>query len=131
VLELDSEKCRFILPNGMPLKYRGLRKEFSPDGNPYYEYQTRMGRTKIYGGKIVENLCQAIARCVIAEQLLKINSRYKVVLTVHDAVACIARKEEADVAQAYVEECMRWTPTWAEGLPLNCESGVAQSYGEC
>jgi hypothetical protein len=50
---------------------------------------------------------------------------------VHDAVACVAPKEEAFMAQAYVEECMRWTPAWAEGLPLNCESGIGENYGEC
>jgi DNA polymerase I-like protein with 3'-5' exonuclease and polymerase domains len=63
--------------------------------------------------------------------MLKISKRYKVVLTVHDAVACIAKKEEAEEARAYVETCMRWTPDWAEGLPLNCESGMAESYGDC
>jgi DNA polymerase I-like protein with 3'-5' exonuclease and polymerase domains len=53
------------------------------------------------------------------------------VLTVHDAIACIAKEEEAEEAQAYVEECMRWTPAWAEGLPVNCESGFGKNYGEC
>ena len=131
VLQFDPAENGFVLPNGLPLRYADLRKVSDPQGKTQYEYKTRMGWTKIYGGKVVENLCQALARCVIAEQMLKIGKRYKTVLTVHDAVACIAPKEEAHVAQAYVEECMRWTPVWATGLPLNCESGVAESYGEC
>ena len=131
VLQFDAEGCGFVLPNGLPLRYAELRKVMDAQGRPQYEYKTRMGYTKVYGGKVVENLCQALARCVIAEQMLKIGKRYKTVLTVHDAVACIAPKEEARVAQAYVEDCMRWTPAWATGLPLNCESGVAESYGEC
>ena len=131
VLQFDPAENGFVLPNGLPLRYADLRKVSDPQGKTQYEYKTRMGWTKIYGGKVVENLCQALARCVIAEQMLKIGKRYKTVLTVHDAVACIARKEEATVARAYVEECMRWTPAWATGLPLNCESGVAESYGEC
>lgn len=131
VLEFDPAGCGFVLPNGLPLRYAELRKVTDPQGKVQYEYKTRTGFTKIYGGKVVENLCQALARCVIAEQMLKIGKRYKTVLTVHDAVACIAPKEEANVAQAYVEECMRWTPAWATGLPLNCESGIAESYGEC
>ena len=96
-----------------------------------YQYKTRKGVVKIYGGKVIENLCQAIARCIIAEQMLKINNRYKVVLTVHDAVACIAPEEEAKEARTYVEECMRWRPEWAKTLPLNCESGIGNSYGDC
>lgn len=79
----------------------------------------------------VENICQAVARQIVAEQMLRIAKRYRVVLTVHDAVACIARQEEAKEAQAYVEECMRWNPKWATGLPLSCESGVGATYGDC
>ena len=63
--------------------------------------------------------------------MIKIGKRYKTVLTVHDAVACIAPEAEAAEAQAFVEECMRWTPSWAEGLPLNCESGIGKNYGDC
>ena len=131
VLKFDSEKFGFVLPNGINLRYDSLRKITDPEGNTQYEYKTRKGWIKIYGGKVVENLCQALARCIIAEQMIKIGKRYKTVLTVHDAVACIAPEEEAAEAQAYVEECMRWTPKWAEGLPLNCESGIGKSYGDC
>jgi DNA polymerase len=102
-----------------------------PEGKTQYEYPSRKGPVKMYGGKLVENICQAVARCVIAEQMLLIAKRYKVVLTVHDAVACIAPEAEAKEAQAYVETCMRWRPTWASALPLNCESGMGNSYGEC
>jgi hypothetical protein len=63
--------------------------------------------------------------------MLKIAKRYKVVLTVHDAVACIAKEAEAKEAQEYVEQCMRWRPKWCQTLPLNCESGVGRSYGDC
>jgi DNA polymerase I-like protein with 3'-5' exonuclease and polymerase domains len=63
--------------------------------------------------------------------MLRIAKRYQVVLTVHDAVACIAKEEEAAEAQAYVEECMSWRPKWAPDLPLACESGMGASYGDC
>jgi DNA polymerase len=86
---------------------------------------------RIYGGKVVENICQAVARQIVAEQMLRVSKRYKVVLTVHDAVAIVAKKEEAAEAQAYLEECMSWNPKWADGLPLSCESGVGASYGDC
>ena len=79
----------------------------------------------------VENFCQAVARCIIAEQMLRISKRYKVVLTVHDAIAIIAKVEEADEARAFVEENMRWRPLWALDLPLACESGMGASYGDC
>jgi DNA polymerase len=131
VLEFDPSKKGFKLPSGLWQRYEGIRKEVDAEGKEQFVYKTRKGMVKMYGGKVVENICQALARCVIAEQMLRIAKRYKVVLTVHDAVACIAPIEEIKEAQAYVEECMRWRPTWAESLPLNCESGIGNSYGEC
>jgi len=131
VLEFDPSRSGFLLPNGLWQRYDGLTKQMDETGKEQYVYPTRRGTVKIYGGKIVENICQALARCVIAEQLVKINSKYKVVLTVHDAVACVAKKEIAQQARDYVEQCMRATPKWADGLPLNCESGMGESYGDC
>jgi DNA polymerase len=115
------------LPSGLFLRYPELTYT-DEDG---FSYKTRAGRTKIYGGKVVENVCQAVARCIIAEQLDLIAKRYKVVLTVHDAIACVAPEKEKEEAIKYVEECMRWRPSWCETLPLNCEAGVGESYGDC
>lgn len=121
----------FEMPSGIPQKYPGIRygSETTKFGQEVV-YDTRKGAAKIYGGKAVENICQGLARCVIGEQMLKIAQRYKVVLTVHDAVACIAPEAEADEAARYVQECMRWRPKWAETLPLNCEVKVGASYGD-
>jgi len=119
-----------LLPNGLYQRYPNLRKIKAADGDQYV-YDSRRGAVKIYGGKLVENICQALARCIIGEQMLKIAKKYRPVLTVHDAVACIAPEEEVNEAVAYVEECMRWTPDWAVGLPVNCESGYGRSYGDC
>ena len=119
-----------LLPNGLHIYYNGLAEVIENDKRQFV-YTTRNGPNKIYGGKVVENFTQAIARCIIGDQMLKIAKRYKVVLTVHDAIGIVARQEEADEARAYVESCMRWVPTWAEGLPVNCESGMGLSYGDC
>jgi len=119
-----------LLPNGLHIYYSVLDESIENDKRQF-TYQTRNGRIKIYGGKVVENFTQAIARCIIGDQMLKIAKRYKVVLTVHDAIGIVARQEEADEARAYVESCMRWVPSWAEGLPVNCESGMGLSYGDC
>lgn len=129
-VQFDPRERGFLLPSGLWQRYEGLRKVDDGD-KTQYEYVTRKGAVKIYGGKVVENLCQAVARCVIAEQMIRISKRYRVVLTVHDAIACVAPEAEAAEAQRYVEECMRWRPDWATTLPLNCESGVGKSYGDC
>jgi DNA polymerase len=120
------------LPNGLHIQYPDLRTVTNEKtGKPELVYTSKGLPVRIYGGKVVENICQAVARQVVAEQMLRASKRYKAVLTVHDAVAIIAKKEEADEAQAYLEECMSWNPKWAVGLPLACESGVGASYGDC
>ena len=120
-----------LMPNGLHQPYPNLRKVVNEEGREQFVYDARRGVNKIYGGKLVENICQGLARCIIGEQMIRIAKRYKTVLTVHDAVACIAKQEEVDEALAYVEECMRWVPEWATGLPLNCEAGYGESYGDC
>jgi DNA polymerase len=86
---------------------------------------------RIYGGKVVENICQALARIVIGEQMLMIAKKYRVVMTVHDAIACLIPEDEAETGQEFVELCMRLRPSWAPDLPLNCEAGHGQTYGDC
>jgi DNA polymerase len=130
VLQVVGEERGIKLPSGLLIHYDELSAENTENGLEY-SYKTRRGRTRIYGGKVTENVCQAIARCIIGEQMLQIAKKYRVVLTVHDSIVACVRDEEVAEAQAYVEECMRWTPAWAEGLPINCESGTGKSYGDC
>jgi DNA polymerase len=130
VLSVDGWEKAIKLPSGLLMRYNDLKFEQTENGVEF-SYKTRYGRTRIYGGKVIENVCQAIARCIIGEQMLKIGKRYKVVLTVHDAIACVVPEAEVAEAQTYVEECMRWTPEWAAGLPVNCESGHGKAYGDC
>jgi DNA polymerase len=123
------------LPNGLYLKYPNLRDWANSSGKLEQVYDTKKGKAlipnRIYGGKVIENVCQALARIVIGEQMLVISKRYKVVMTVHDAIACLVPVEEADEGKAFVEGCMRVRPTWAQGLPLNCEAGMGLTYGDC
>ena len=121
------------LPNGLYIKYPNLRTVLGVKGRTEYVYDQRKGRAtipnRIYGGKVIENLCQALARIIIGEQMLMIARRQKVVMTVHDAVGSIVPDADADTARAFVEQCMRIQPKWADGLPLNCESKMGKSYG--
>jgi hypothetical protein len=130
VLQVDARRNAVILPSGLPMFYHGLAAE-QGDRGPEYTYKTRKGPNRIYGGKVVENVCQAVARCIIGHQMLLIAKRYKVVLTVHDSIVCCVKDAELSEARKFVEECMRQTPDWADGLPITCESGTGKSYGEC
>jgi len=124
-----------LLPNGLYLRYPNLRTIMNEEGKSEYVYDTKKGKTvvpnRIYGGKVVENCCQALARIIIGEQMLRISKKYKVAMTVHDAIECVVPEHEASTGQEFIELCMRTRPSWAPGLPLNCEAGTGKSYGEC
>lgn len=130
VVEVIGDRGSIRLPSKLLMRYEDLRGEYNSQGTEY-SYKTRRGRTRIYGGKVIENVCQALARCVIGDQMLLINNKYRAVLTVHDSVIACVPESEAIQAQQYVEKCMRYVPTWAKGLPLECESGMAYTYGDC
>lgn len=118
------------LPSGLMMYYNKLKAEESEKGLQF-SYKTRMGWTRIYGGKVIENVCQGIARCVMSDQMLKIAKRYRVLLTVHDSVVCCVRDEEVDEAATYIDSCMRYTPDWAEGLPVRGDVEIGKNYGDC
>jgi len=134
VLKIEG-KDGIKLPNGLYIRYPNLRSKADDDGKIELVYDTKRGKAvipnRIYGGKVIENVCQALARIVIGDQMLLVAKKYRVVMTVHDAIACIVPEAEVERAQEYVELCMKIRPAWAPELPLNCESGYGRSYGDC
>ena len=134
VLNVEGSKG-IRLPNGLYLKYPNLRRWVNDQGKEEMVYDTKKGKTtipnRIYGGKVIENVCQALTRIAIGEQMLRVAKKYKVAMTVHDAIGCIVPEAEAQTGKEYVEMCMRMRPQWALDLPLNCEAGVAKRYGGC
>jgi len=130
VLDVVPEESAILLPSGLLLRYDDLRFDQTDQGVEFH-YKTRRGRTRIYGGKVIENVCQAIARCIIGEQMLLIAKKHRVVLTVHDSIVCCVPDEDVAQAQIDVEKFMRWVPDWADGLPIDCEAGIGKSYGDC
>ena len=134
VLEVHGLKG-IKLPNGLFLKYPNLRKMVNKEKNQYeYVYDNKRGRavvlTKLYGGKLVENICQALARIAIGEQMLNVATKIPVVLTVHDAVAGLMPEDKWAEGMVFISDCMRTAPAWAEGLPFNCEVGYGKTYSD-
>jgi DNA polymerase len=134
ILKVEGEDG-ILLPNGLYLRYPNLRIVENEEGKSELVYDTKRGKalipTRIYGGKVIENVCQALARIVIGEQMLMVAKKHRVVMTVHDAIACVVPTEKVETAKEYVEMCMRTRPDWGMDLPLNCEAGYGASYGDC
>jgi DNA polymerase len=114
------------LPNELFIRYPDLRLS-----DKKYIYKSRKGPTSIWGGAMVENIVQALARIIVGEQMLRIRERYRPVLTVHDAAVIVAPKEELSQAVAFITQVMSTPPDWAKDLPVACEAKYGESYGEC
>src|SRR5690606_964924 len=80
-----------------------------------------------YGGKLVENIVQATARDLLAENLLKIDSRgYKIVFDVQDEI--VVESEYGTGSLKEIEQVMSEPIEWAPGLPLSADGFETEYY---
>jgi len=124
------DKQGIILPNGFRIRYPNLRRA-DKDGKMQIVYDSRKGEVSIWGGAVVENVVQALARIIVGTQMCEINHEYRVALTVHDAAVVVAPEDEIDDAIEFVTRVMSAPPDWAQGLPVACEAKVGATYGDC
>ena len=131
-----KNKCLMVtkegirLPNGLYIRYPDLKLD-TEESKSQYIYASRKGPVSLWGGALVENVVQALARIVVGQQMIEIHKRYPVKLTVHDAAVVVVKEEEQTEALAYIVERMSTPPDWAKGLPVACEANVGKSYGDC
>lgn len=119
-----------ILPNGFRIRYPNLRR-VTKDEKTQIVYDSRKGEVSIWGGAVVENVVQALARIVVGTQMCEINDKYRVALTVHDAAVVVADADDVEDAIEFVTSVMSKAPDWAKGLPVACEAKVGVTYGDC
>lgn len=87
-------------------------------------------REDTYGGKLMENVAQAVARDVLAEAIVRLDSSQDfsdVVLTVHDEVVCEC-DPAADIEE--FEALVAAAPSWSDGLPIAVEAWQGPRYGK-
>ena len=135
-IKLKCKDGKIYLPNGMFVNYPNLRKS----GNEYL-YDARYGANKIYGGKVIENVVQALARIIVFDQMAKIDqqfrkkdsktNRFKVVLTVHDEVVACVPEQAVGKCVEFMEQVMSKPLSWCPDLPIACEAAYGDSYGDC
>jgi len=136
------KKEEIVLPSGMSLLYPNLRREpeLDADGkkvlgkkgdvvmNWVYGEEGKKP-TKLYAGKVTNNVTQAVARVVMTDGMLRVNKRYPVKGTVHDELIAVAPQEEAKEATDWVLEQMTITPSYMPGIPLGADGGHHRRYG--
>jgi DNA polymerase len=125
---LTFRKNEIVLPNGMSLLYSNLRqvtdKETKQKSWVYGEDET-----KLYAGKITNNVTQALARIVMTDGMLRTSKKYFVAGTVHDEQIVVVPDEEVDAAKTWVLAQMTVEPKYMPGVPLAVEGGAHRRYG--
>lgn len=112
------------LPNDMPLMYVDLCR-----GGDGYRY--RVGKTwkHLYGGKLTENIVQALARIVMTTAELKLARRgLPSALTVHDELIYVVKKEYIEPTKEALQLALTSPVEWMPNLPLSCDIHYGQSY---
>jgi len=118
---LQSKKIRMELELKEPKKIPQIQY-YSVEG-PARKWQ----KTRTYGGKLTENVVQAIARDFLAEAMLRIEKAgYPIVATVHDEIVCELENDKGSLEE--FETIMRQCPTWGAGCPIGVEGFEAKRY---
>lgn len=126
-LQFSKEEIR--LPSGMPIRYPDLRPEKDEKGRVQWTYADGKKRTKLYAGKIANNVVQGTARVVMTDGMLRVAKRYFVAGTVHDEQIAVVPEIEAEEAKTWVYAQMTAEPTYLPGIPLSADVGVNKRYG--
>jgi hypothetical protein len=106
------KSCKIILPNRMTLRYK-------------------LNDERLWGGFLLENITQALARIVIMQVALRLAKRgLRFVLQAHDELVFAIPKQQVEEAKKTIMEEMLRPPAWLPELPLAAEIGVGFNYGD-
>jgi DNA polymerase I-like protein with 3'-5' exonuclease and polymerase domains len=120
-----------LLPSGLYMRYPDLKYSDTVENNrvrrEWSVLKRRNERDKLYGSKVFQGLTQAMARCIMAESMLRIGKEHKVALCIHDAVYLVAPENEADDVLRLVIAQLKIPPAWMPEVPLDAEGGYGHS----
>ncbi|MFN3898923.1 MAG: DNA polymerase [Alishewanella aestuarii] len=128
-------KDKIRLPNGMHLNYPKLH--FNTHYDSFVYWNGKFWK-RIYGGALIENIIQALARIIVMHQCIKIDRLLQqyggwIVMQVHDENIGIAKdlgEEKNDQLFKEINQLMCVPPTWMPELPLDSEGGWAVNYSK-
>lgn len=118
----ENGTMTITLPSGRPISYPSITRSINRFGKESLKFKgvnqesKKWGWVETYGGKLTENIIQAIARDCLAETMVKVEAAgFPVVFHVHDELICeVENTSDLDKIQDIFKEPI----SWAEGLPL-------------
>lgn len=140
----DGKHNRMVLPSGRSIWYRFAQSHESKTRDDFIERRTFMGksmgvghiRTDTHGGKLCENVTQAVARDVLFDLIMRIEEKTaagwpaRLVLHVHDEVVLEVPEKQADQVLADTIGLMSVAPAWGDFLVVKGEGNIMERYGK-
>lgn len=140
----DGKHNRFVLPSGRSIWYRFARSHPSDTRPDHIDRRTFIGksmgvghvRTDTHGGKLTENVTQAVARDVLFDLLMRIEDMAaagwpaRAVLHVHDEVVLEVPAKQAEQVLADTIGMMSVPPEWGKFLVVKGEGNIMERYGK-
>ena len=129
----ESSALCYTLPSGRVIRYQSPRLIEGKFGSPAIKYQRPLGKQMVwsdtYGGKLTENVTQAVARDIMADAMLRLDEMgYRILASVHDEIIIEHPTESADSQLKVVCHVMRQNAVWSVGCPLDVEGFVTKRY---
>lgn len=123
---------QLVLPNGMPIHYPKLQRDaMNRVQYECFESPTKRYFKPLWGGALTENIVQALARIIISRAELRLARAGLVsVLQVHDELVYVVPEEKAQQVASLLQRVVTDPVPWMPGLPLACEVGIGDSYGD-
>lgn len=135
IFSRDSNFLIVTLPSGRSLYYNSPSIEKNEMGRDEIYYKglnqtnKKWSRISTWGGKLVENIVQAVARDLLANAILNLyRSGYKINFHIHDEVILEIPDEDTEKTLDDAIRLMCDLPQWAEGLPLNADGFDHAAY---
>ena len=122
-VSLPSGRSLFYFDTKVKHKYRD---KFEISYMSYKSQIKKFERVNTWGGKLTENVVQAIARDFMTEAMLRIDKHFSIIFTVHDQLICEVEKDNADIKK--FNDLMEVIPTWGIGAPIKAESQIAERF---
>jgi len=127
---IKVKKNSLVLPSGLTVQYPNLRQVGDEWVYDTYKKVYEAEQTKLYGGKCVENLCQALAGELTKLAIERAEAAgLQCVFQVHDEIGVIAPNNQAQEAAAILKRCMEQPPLWLPTIRLKAEIGIGDNWG--
>jgi hypothetical protein len=131
---------RIYLPAGQPLIYDTLEwhvpgpdedvREFELKG--FWRMRTRHGWKKMWGSKLVQNICEAVSRVIVSRAMNRITAKgFRVLNWPYDELLILLANDGQQ--EYHLQECIKEFErevSWLPGLPLAAEGSLGERYSK-